>query len=371
MATTASQEIYTREAQRLRRGYGVACETRPNLPGALCYNLAITPGGSMKDQYGREIRDLRISLTDRCNLRCVYCMPAEGIDFRPPEELLQDNELVLLVQIAAELGVTRVRLTGGEPTVRPGVVELVKAIGAIPGIADVSMTTNGLLLETLAEPLARVGLRRVNVSLDTMDPEKFSRITRGGRVEKVLAGIAAAEASGLKPIKLNAVIVRNFNNEDVVPLAALTLDRPWEVRFIEMMPFGSVGDFATAGVVKSEETTAKIEDALGPLHPFDLSGEDPARTYRLSGAAGTLGFISPISQPFCAKCGRLRLTADGRLRLCLLRDDEEDLLTPLRQGASYEELKEIFRAAAFRRPFGHALAEKMFPQARVMIQIGG
>jgi cyclic pyranopterin phosphate synthase len=325
----------------------------------------------MRDQYGRKLTDLRISLTDRCNLRCVYCMPADGIDFRPPEDLLQDDELRLLVRVAAELGVRKVRLTGGEPTVRPGLVELVRDIAAMPGMEDVALTTNGLLLDRLAAPLAGAGLRRVNVSLDTLDPEKFARITRGGRVEQVTAGIAAAEAAGLLPIKINAVIVRGFNDEDVVPLAALTLARPWDVRFIEMMPFGSVGDFAEAGIVTSEETMGKIERALGSLVPLDLSGEDPSRTYRLPDAQGRLGFISPVSQPFCAKCGRLRLTADGRLRLCLLRDDEADLLTPLREGKSYEEIKELFRAAAFRRPFGHALAEAMYPQARVMIQIGG
>ncbi len=325
----------------------------------------------MRDQYGRELTDLRISLTDRCNLRCVYCMPADGIAFRPPDELLQDHELLLLVRIAAELGVRRIRLTGGEPTVRPGLVDLVREIAAVPGIRDVAMTTNGLLLESLAEPLARAGLHRVNVSLDTLDPSRFARITRGGRVEKVLAGIAAAEAAGLRPVKVNTVVVRGFNEDDVVPLAALTLDRPWEVRFIEVMPFSTVGDFAETSVVRSEETMARIETALGPLQPVDTSGEEPARTYRLPGAAGTVGFISPVSQPFCARCGRLRLTADGRLRLCLLRDDEEDLLTPLRAGASYHQLREIFRAAAFRRPFGHALAERLYPQHRAMIQIGG
>jgi cyclic pyranopterin phosphate synthase len=267
--------------------------------------------------------------------------------------------------------VRRIRLTGGEPTVRPRVVELVRQIAVIPGIEDVAMTTNGLLLKELAAPLAAAGLDRVNISLDTLDAQKFSRITRGGQVAKVLAGIAAAEGAGLTPIKLNSVVVRGFNEGDVVPLAALTMERPWEVRFIEMMPFSTVGDFAEAAVVKSEESMAAIEDALGPLHPVDLSGGDPARTYRLGGASGTLGFISSVSQPFCAKCGRLRLTADGRLRLCLLRDDEIDLLTPLRAGATHEALTEIFRAGAFRRPFGHALAEKMFPQARAMIQIGG
>lgn len=325
----------------------------------------------MRDQYGRELTDLRISLTDRCNLRCVYCMPAEGIHFRPPDELLADDELLLLVRVAAELGVRKIRLTGGEPTVRPNLVDLVRTIHATPGIEDIALTTNGLLLDRLAAPLAVAGLNRVNVSLDTLDAAKFAAITRGGRVDQVTAGIAAAEAAGLVPIKINAVVVRGFNEDDVVSLAALTLDRPWDVRFIEMMPFSTVGDFAEAGVVKSEETIAKVEAALGPLAPIDLSGDDPARTYRLSGAAGRLGFISTVSNPFCAKCGRLRLTADGRLRLCLLRDDEVDLLTPLRKGASYEEIKEVFRAGAFRRPFGHALAEQLYPQARAMIQIGG
>lgn len=325
----------------------------------------------MRDQYGRELTDLRISLTDRCNLRCVYCMPAEGIDFRPPDELLADDELLLLVRVAAELGVRKIRLTGGEPTVRPNLVDLVRAIRATPGIEDIALTTNGLLLDRLAAPLAVAGLNRVNVSLDTLDAAKFAAITRGGRVDQVTAGIAAAEAAGLVPIKINAVVVRGFNEDDVVSLAALTLDRPWDVRFIEMMPFSTVGDFAEAGVVKSEETIAKVEAALGLLAPIDLSGDDPARTYRLTGAAGRLGFISPVSNPFCAKCGRLRLTADGRLRLCLLRDDEVDLLTPLRNGASYEQIKEVFRAGAFRRPFGHALAEQLYPQARAMIQIGG
>ncbi len=326
---------------------------------------------AMRDQYGRELSDLRISLTDRCNLRCVYCMPAEGIDFRPPEDLLHNDEMLLLVRIAAELGVQRIRLTGGEPTVRPAITDLVAAIAAVPGIRDLSLTTNGILLEHLAPDLARAGLRRVNVSLDTLEGEKFRRITRGGQVDRVLAGIARAEEVGLRPIKINAVVVRGFNEEDVVPLASLTRDRPWEVRFIEVMPFGVVADVADAGIVTSEESMARIEAALGPLAPLDLSGADPARTYRLPGATGILGFISPISQPFCSKCGRLRLTADGRLRLCLLRDDEVDLLTPLRNGASYEELKGIFAAGAYRRPFGHALAERLFPEKRVMIQIGG
>jgi cyclic pyranopterin phosphate synthase len=298
-------------------------------------------------------------------------MPEDGIDFRPPADLLQDDELLSVIGIAAELGVTKLRLTGGEPTVRPRIVDLVRRIAAIPGITDVAMTTNGILLEALAGPLADAGLTRINVSLDTLDPEKFRRITRGGHVDRVLAGISAGERAGLRPTKLNAVVVRGFNEDDVAALAALTLDRPWEVRFIEVMPFGTVADVADAGIVKSDETMARIEAVLGRLEPLDLTGYQPARTYRLPDAAGTLGFISPVSEPFCANCGRIRLTADGRLRLCLLRDDEEDLLTPLRAGASREEMKRRFQAAAYRRPFGHALAEKLYPEKRVMIQIGG
>ncbi len=324
----------------------------------------------MKDQYGREIRDLRISLTDRCNLRCVYCMPEEMV-FKPRAELLTDDEILLLVRAAAELGVRKVRLTGGEPTVRPNLAEIVRRIAAVPGIEDLAMTTNGVLLSRLAEPLAAAGLQRVNVSVDSLDAEKFRKITRWGNLDGVLAGLEAARAAGLTPIKLNSVVVRGFNEEDVVDLARLTLEHDWEIRFIEMMPFGSVAGFQTSAYVPSRETMDRIGAALGPLLALDTSGFDPARTYRAAGARGTLGFISSVSQPFCAQCGRLRLTAEGRLRLCLLRDNEEDLRTPLRAGATYEELKERFRAAAYRKPWGHGLARNVIPRERVMSQIGG
>ena len=324
----------------------------------------------MKDQYGREIRDLRISLTDRCNLRCVYCMPEEMV-FKPRDELLTDDEILLVVRVAAELGVRKIRLTGGEPTVRPNLVELVRRIAAVPGIEDLAMTTNGVLLSRLAGPLAEAGLRRVNVSVDTLDAEKFRRITRWGNLAEVLAGLEAARAAGLSPIKLNAVVVRRFNEDDVAGLARLTLEHDWSVRFIEMMPFGSVAGFQTSAYVPSSETMARIEAALGPLLPLDTTGYDPARTYRLAGARGTLGFISAVSQPFCAQCGRLRLTAEGRLRLCLLRDDEVDLRTLLRAGATYDDLRERFAAAAYRKPWGHGLARNVIPRQRVMSQIGG
>ena len=324
----------------------------------------------MKDQFGREIRDLRVSLTDRCNLRCVYCMP-ETMRFKPTDELLSDDEILLVLRVAADLGVRKVRLTGGEPTVRHGLVDLVRRIAAIEGLSDIAMTTNGVMLGRLAQPLADAGLRRVNVSLDTLDPEQFHRITRWGRLEDVLAGLEAAERAGLSPVKINSVVVRGFNDDAAPALARLTIDRGWHVRFIEMMPFGTVAGFQTSAYVSSEETMARIQAVLGPLRPIDTSGYDPARTYRLDGAHGTLGFISSVSQPFCAQCGRLRLTAEGRLRLCLLRDDEVDLRAPIRAGASYDELKERFAAAAFKKPWGHGLARKVIPRQRIMSQIGG
>ncbi len=325
----------------------------------------------MRDQYGRPLRDLRISLTDRCNLRCVYCVPEQGISHRPPAELLQDDELILLVELAAELGVEKIRLTGGEPMIRAGIVDLVRRIVSVPGIQDVAMTTNGILLEPMAGPLAAAGLNRVNVSIDTLDPEKFRRITRGGQVERVLAGVQRAEEVGLGPIKINSVVIRGHNENDVVSLAALTLDRPWEVRFIEMMPFASLAGIEGAGMVPSEETRARIEAALGRLEPLDLSGSAPSRTYRLSGALGRIGLISSMSEPFCARCGRLRLTSDGRLRLCLLREDEEDLLAPLRAGASRDQMKALFEAAAYRRPVGQALDQSASPVSCLMGRIGG
>jgi GTP 3',8-cyclase len=328
------------------------------------------PHGGMRDQYGRKIRDLRVSLTDRCNLRCVYCMPEE-MAFKPRDEILTDDEILLLVRVAAELGVGKIRLTGGEPTVRANVVDLVGRIAQVPGIQDLAMTTNGIRLAELAAPLAAKGLRRINVSLDSLDAAKFQAITRWGNLGDVLAGLDAAQAAGLYPIKINAVVVRGYNEDDVAGLARLTATHDYAVRFIEMMPFGSVAGFQTSAYVPSAETMARIEAALGPLTPLDVTGYDPARTYRLDGAVGTLGFISSVSQPFCAQCGRLRLTAEGRLRLCLLRDDEADLRTPLRNGATYEEIRERFRAAAYRKPWGHGLARGVIPQRRIMSQIGG
>jgi len=324
-----------------------------------------------RDAYGRPITYLRISLTDRCNLRCVYCMPAHGMKFAPREELLTDEELLRIVRAAAQVGFSRLRLTGGEPTVRPNLVELVRAMAQIPGVEDISMTTNGLLLERLAHDLAAAGLKRINVSLDTLDPQRYRIITRGGRIEKVWAGIAAAEDAGLSPIKLNAVVVRGFNDDEVPALAGLTLEPPWQVRFIEVMPLEGVAEVHDTGLVTSAETRARIEAVYGPLEQLDAPLSDPARVYRIPGAKGTIGFISPVSEPFCAFCNRIRLTADGKLRLCLLRADEVDIRELVRSGASDEALMERIRAAVWRKPWGHGLREGDRRTGRGMSQIGG
>lgn len=324
----------------------------------------------MKDSYGREIHYLRISLTDRCNFRCVYCMPAD-MTFAPLDHLLRDAELIRLVRIATTVGFDRVRLTGGEPTVRPNLVNIIGGIAAIPGIKEIAMTTNALKLEAIAEPLAKVGLKRVNISIDTLDAERFHKITRIGKLDQVWRGILAAERAGLNPIKLNAVIVRGYNEEDIVDLAKLTLDHDWDMRFIEMMPLGSISDFQMDSVVPVAEMRARIEAALGPLVPVDWDGHNPARPYHLNGGRGTVGFISSVTEPFCEGCDRMRLSADGRLRLCLLRDDEVDLLTPLRAGATDEELRELFAQGVTNKPWGHGLAQHVIPELRVMSQIGG
>ncbi len=323
------------------------------------------------DRFGRDINYLRISLTDKCNLRCVYCMP-ESMTFRPREELLQDDEIMRLVRIFAELGFHKFRLTGGEPTIRANVVEIVRGIAQTPGVRTVAMTTNGLLLNKLARPLAEAGLSRVNVSIDTLNPEKFHKLTRWGQVEDVWAGLDAAAAAGLG-IKLNAVVVRGYNDqEDVVDLARLTLSHPWQIRFIEMMPFGEVADFQQAGTVSEAELRATIAAGLDELTMLDngrLDGE--ARLYKLPNSAGTIGFISSVTQPFCASCSRARLTADGRLRLCLLREKEVNLMDPLRRGASDDDLKAILREGIYWKPWGHKLEENIIPLNRVMSELGG
>ncbi|MCI0521486.1 MAG: GTP 3',8-cyclase MoaA, partial [Chloroflexi bacterium] len=309
------------------------------------------------DRFGRSIHYLRISLTDHCNLRCVYCMPEE-MTFRPNADMMQDEEILRLARLFASLGFDKIRLTGGEPTLRAGIVNLVGSLAHIPGVKTLSMTSNGVLMARMARSLAQAGLSRVNFSLDTLNPEKFRTLTRRGALEEVWAGIRAAEEAGLTPIKINAVAVRDYSDADAVELARLTLVHPWQVRFIEMMPFAGATHFQQSQAITSAEIMARLEAAIGKLEALNggrLDGE--ARLYRLPEAKGDIGFISTVSQPFCASCTRLRLTADGIMRLCLLREDEVDLLTPLRSGATDEQLRDLILEGVWRKPWGNRLAQ--------------
>lgn len=299
----------------------------------------------MKDNYGRKIDYLRISLTDRCNLRCIYCMPEEGVPFKPHESMLRIEEIADFTRRAAQAGIRRIRLTGGEPLVRKGVVDLIREIAAIPGIEDISLTTNGILLPKMASDLRDAGLTRVNISLDTLDPAQFTYVTRLGKIEDVFAGIDAALESGFDPVKINAVAVRSLD-QDFFGFAKLSLDKPLHVRFIEYMPVGESSGGTGAGwteddIIPANEIIERInEDAIaagiGPLEPVDddelPSGAGPAIYYRLPGAKGTVGFISAMSNHFCSSCNRLRLTADGKIRPCLFSDREIDVMEAIRSN---------------------------------------
>lgn len=323
------------------------------------------------DKYARKIHYLRISLTDRCNLRCIYCMP-EGKAFRPQSELMKTNEIIRLTDIFASLGIDKLRLTGGEPTIHPDLLSIVDGLSHIHGIKSVTMTTNGVLLQELAEPLKAAGLQRVNISLDTNDAEKYNLIARRNAYSDVWKGILAAEKAGLTPVKLNAVIVRGHNDENVLDMAAMTLNHPWYIRFIEMMPFGGATEFQQDQVVTTHEVMQRIESEFGKLLPVNegkLDGE--AMVYKIPNSQGSLGFISSVSAPFCSLCTRTRLTSDGKLRLCLLREDEVDLLTPLRVGATDEDLRRLIVENIWKKPWGHGLADGEVPVNRTMSEIGG
>jgi cyclic pyranopterin phosphate synthase len=326
----------------------------------------------MKDSFDREINYLRISLTDRCNLRCVYCMPMHGLTFVPNQDLLQPDEIEAVVRAAADVGFQKVRLTGGEPTLRRDIVEIVSRIKHIPGINEVAMTTNGYLMPKLAQPLAEAGLDRVNLHIDAVSHNQLVKTMRLAKPAKIWQAIEATEAAGLLPIKLNAVVTRGFNEDDVPALAALTLDRPWHVRYIELMPLGAPAGIALENYVSSEETIKLIEAEFGPIFPLnngELDGE--ARLYRIAGARGTLGFISPVSNPYCGDCNRMRVTSDGRIRLCLLSDKEINFRDTLRGGGTHDDLVALFQRAVWHKPWGHRLGEGIHPELRTMSQIGG
>lgn len=340
--------------------------------------------GELYDAYGRRIDYLRLSVTDRCNLRCVYCMPPAGIEWRPRSEILSFEEIVQVVSVAAKLGIRKVRLTGGEPLVRRDLPQLVRAIARISGIEDISLTTNGMLLEKLAAPLAEAGLKRVNISLDTLDPHTFRRLTRLGDIERLWRGVEAAERAGLTPLKFNTVVIRGINDAELPALARLTLEHPWHVRFIELMPVGNQEDWGE-GFPLPGRRYVSVQEMLATLAPLGLRpdpgpvGNGPARTFRIPGALGTVGFISPLGEHFCGACNRLRLTADGRLRPCLLLDREVAVREALREEHSSdtrrrdEAIAALIRQAVALKPSGHGLTVTAsgFPQKRTMCQIGG
>lgn len=331
----------------------------------------------MKDSHGRTIDYLRISLTDRCNFRCIYCMPAGGVCALAHDEILRIEEIEQIVRVAAEHGIRSVRLTGGEPLVRKGVVELVESITSMPGIENVSLTTNGVLLPAMADDLSRAGLHRVNISLDTLDPQQFRDITRTGRLEDTLAGIDAALEAGFNPVKVNAVTVRRLD-QDFLKFAKLSCDRPLHVRFIEYMPLGDSSEngigWGKEDVIPSEELLETIneraaESGMEPLRPADDKpvGWGPARYYEFPGAMGTVGFISPLSRHFCSECNRLRLTADGKIRPCLFSDEEFDMRAAVREEGT-EGIERVLFEALGAKPDDHH--DKVGTE-RSMNKIGG
>ena len=328
-----------------------------------------TMSETLRDQFGRRIEYLRISVTDRCNFRCLYCMPVEGLAWLPKADILSYEEIAAVVGQLAPLGLRRLRITGGEPTIRPNLERLVAQLRGIPGIEDLALSTNGARLEEMAPRLREAGLDRVNISADSLRPERVAAIARRTIAFDPVRAAAAAQAAGLGPIKLNVVVMRGINDDEVADFARLTLDRPWHVRFIELMPVGDLRDLTDDHIVPSEEVLARI-GALGPLEPAEgpARGNGPARYYRLAGGAGTVGVITPLTHTYCGSCNRVRLTADGRLRTCLFGDHEVPLRDALRRG---EALEPLFRQALAGKPLEHALLARRVGGLRALSQVGG
>ena len=324
----------------------------------------------ISDSFQRPINYLRISVTDRCNLRCVYCMPEDGVNLMSHGDILTYEEIRTVVKAAAEIGINKIRITGGEPLVRMGVADLVKMLAGIDTVDDISLTTNGILLAEHAAGLKEAGLRRVNISLDTLRPNRFRQITRCGELEDTLSGIQAAGTAGLDPVKINVVVMAGINDDEIIDFARKTASDGWHVRFIEHMPVNGEEPVVTR-LFPVSEMRKRIE-SLGVLEPWKVDvGNGPAKYFRLPGASGTIGFITPVTEHFCYQCNRLRLTADGKLRPCLLSEDEIALREPLRRGATADELKNLIEKAVAGKPRGHRLAEGKKRNGRPFSQVGG
>ncbi len=325
------------------------------------------------DRYGRVATDLRVSLTDRCNLRCSYCMPAEGLDWLPQDETLTDDELVRLIRIGVErLGIQEIRFTGGEPLVRRGLPDIVRRVREIDADIDMSMTTNALGLARTAQALADAGLNRVNVSLDTVRQETFHTITRRDRLDDVIAGLAAAEAAGLGPVKVNAVLMRGLNDEQAPELLRWCLDRGYELRFIEQMPLDAQHGWQRDGMVTADEIFAHLEREFTLTPATEPRGSAPAELFLVDGGPATVGVIASVTRPFCGDCDRVRLTADGQIRNCLFARHESDLRAALRDGTSDEDIAERWVTAVAGKAAGHGIDDEGFLQPdRPMSAIGG
>jgi GTP 3',8-cyclase len=324
----------------------------------------------LSDSFQRPINYMRVAVTDRCNLRCIYCMPEEGVASMPHSDILKYEELLTVIQAGAELGITRVRITGGEPLVRLGIVDFIRMLSGIPALEDISMTTNGIFLKEFAADLKAAGLQRVNVSLDTLKPEKFHKICRGGDLNQVLDGIETARAVGLNPVKINMVVMAGSNDDEVLDFARKTITDGWNVRYIELMPFTGHNGQTPEGIATRE--LKKLLDPLGKMEPTRTSrGNGPAKYYRFPNTTGTVGFITALSEHFCFSCNRLRLTADGKLRPCLMSEEMLDLRGPLRSGISNDELKKLIQQAVTAKPMGHHLVEGQRPNDRPFCQVGG
>jgi len=327
------------------------------------------------DSYGRKIQDLRISVTDRCNFRCQYCMPAEGLPWLPNDRVMSDDEIVSLATVFVRCGIKEIRLTGGEPTVRPSLPSIVRRLGALreEGLRSLSLTTNGVLLDKLAGRLAEAGLTRINVSIDSLIREKFHRITRRDCLDRVLRGLEALEAyPSIRPIKVNAVAMKNFTEEEILDFARLARSKPYVIRFIEFMPLDADGHWNRDQVLTGREIY-EVMNAWQPLVPIKTDPSSTSRVYRFHDGLGEVGFINPVSEPFCSTCNRIRLTADGQIRTCLFSIDEYDLLGALREGASDGDLAAIMRRAVSHKELKHRINEgPAFQRAsRSMSQIGG
>ncbi len=324
---------------------------------------------TLTDQFGRSIEYLRISVTDRCNFRCTYCMPLEGLPWLPKADILSYEEIVAVVQQLAPLGLRRIRLTGGEPTIRPQLTSLVAQLRAVPGVTDIALSTNGVKLPELAQPLRDAGLDRINMSADSLREDRIVAIARRNFPFDPVTSLIAAQDAGLSPIKVNVVVMRGVNDDEVADFARLTLDRPWHIRFIELMPVGDMRELTWEHVVPAAEILDRVStiDALTP-DAGPTRGNGPAAYYRFPGAAGTVGVITPMTHTYCGTCNRVRLTADGRLRTCLFGDHEVNLRDALRAGLPLEPL---FREALAGKPKEHALLQMQVGGLRALSQVGG